>query len=164
MTDENIIIGNDEPMEEPHVNDYSFTQSSPMAEEVNAFAQNDVVSIQVQNSTCGWISEDGNATNDIDSSATIEDDNPYNSDGGSLYNTESEGVSTSDNEGKSAKEDGGEEKTPMLEKVDIEERKQQTFGGRMKHLYCPKCGHSWYSPSWDRWCPKTGCTGSPQEV
>lgn len=32
------------------------------------------------------------------------------------------------------------------------------------HLYCPKCGHTWYSPNWDTWCPKWGCTGRAKRM
>ena len=36
--------------------------------------------------------------------------------------------------------------------------------GGMYHLYCPKCGHTWYSPRWDNYCPKWGCTGSAKRM
>ena len=39
-----------------------------------------------------------------------------------------------------------------------------SFGSRLKHLYCPVCGHEWYSPDWPRYCPKSGCLGSPKEI
>lgn len=39
-----------------------------------------------------------------------------------------------------------------------------SFGSRMKHLYCPVCGHTWYSPDWPSYCPKSGCLGRPQEM
>lgn len=37
-------------------------------------------------------------------------------------------------------------------------------GSRMKHFYCPVCGHTWYSPDWPSYCPKSGCFGRPQEM
>lgn len=33
--------------------------------------------------------------------------------------------------------------------AEPEERSAST-----NHLYCEKCGHDWYSPRWDDWCPK----------
>lgn len=36
--------------------------------------------------------------------------------------------------------------------------------GSMYHLYCSKCGHTWYSPSWDNYCPKWGCTGRAKRM
>ena len=31
-------------------------------------------------------------------------------------------------------------------------------------LYCEKCGHTWYSPRWDDWCPKCGNRGRKYAV
>ena len=42
--------------------------------------------------------------------------------------------------------------------------KKDAEGQGMYHLYCPKCGHSWYSPSWDNYCPKWGCTGHAKRM
>lgn len=40
-----------------------------------------------------------------------------------------------------------------------------SFGGKVKyHLYCPVCGHEWYSPCWDNYCPQSGCTGRPKPM
>lgn len=49
------------------------------------------------------------------------------------------------------------------DKMPIEEAKDAEAQG-MYHLYCPKCGHVWYSPSWDTWCPKWGCTGRAKRM
>ena len=42
--------------------------------------------------------------------------------------------------------------------------KSPSFRGNMKHLYCPRCGHEWYSPNWDSYCPKSGCLGRPKPM
>ena len=34
----------------------------------------------------------------------------------------------------------------------------------MYHLYCDKCGHTWWSPSWDNYCPRWGCTGHARKM
>lgn len=32
------------------------------------------------------------------------------------------------------------------------------------HLMCTKCGHTWWSPYWDNYCPKYGCSGSARRI
>ena len=32
------------------------------------------------------------------------------------------------------------------------------------HLYCDRCGHTWYSSRWDNYCPKWGCNGSAKRM
>ena len=45
-----------------------------------------------------------------------------------------------------------------------EAKKDAEAQGSMCHLYCPKCGHTWYSPSCDNYCPKWGCTGRAKRM
>ena len=32
------------------------------------------------------------------------------------------------------------------------------------HLYCEKCGHEWYSSSWDNYCKRWGCPGRARRM
>lgn len=44
------------------------------------------------------------------------------------------------------------------------EEKKDAEGQGMYHLYCPKCGNTWWSPNWDNYCPKWGCYGKPERM
>lgn len=37
-------------------------------------------------------------------------------------------------------------------------------GDSVYHLYCPKCGHTWFSSHWDNYCPRWGCTGQARRM
>lgn len=39
-----------------------------------------------------------------------------------------------------------------------------SFRGSTSQYYCPVCGHTWWSPSWPTYCPKSGCLGSPKKM
>lgn len=57
-----------------------------------------------------------------------------------------------------------EELSPSIERTEIGYGDKVSFCGKVRHFYCPKCGHTWYEPGWPSYCPQFGCTGSPQEV
>lgn len=39
-----------------------------------------------------------------------------------------------------------------------------SFRGSTSQYYCPVCGHTWWSPYWPNYCPKSGCLGSPKKM
>ena len=57
-----------------------------------------------------------------------------------------------------------EEMKQAGEQKPVEANKDAEAQGSLYHLYCPKCGHTWYSPSWDNYCPKWGCTGRAKRM
>ena len=57
----------------------------------------------------------------------------------------------------------GETKQTDSEK-SVEATRDAEAQGSMYHLYCPKCGHTWYSPRWDNYCPQWGCTGRAKRM
>ena len=44
--------------------------------------------------------------------------------------------------------------------IEVDPKEAEAQG--MDRYYCPKCGHTFYSPSWPSYCPKWGCTGNPK--
>lgn len=32
------------------------------------------------------------------------------------------------------------------------------------HLYCDKCGHTWWSDNWPTYCVRWGCTGHAHQL
>ena len=57
-----------------------------------------------------------------------------------------------------------EEMKQTEEQKSADANKDAEAQGSMYHLYCPKCGHTWYSPNWDNYCPKWGCTGRAKRM
>lgn len=57
-----------------------------------------------------------------------------------------------------------EELSPPIERTEVGHCDKVSFCGKVRHFYCPDCGHTWHEPGWPSYCPKWGCTGRPQEV
>jgi hypothetical protein len=57
-----------------------------------------------------------------------------------------------------------EELSSSPETSEIGQGDKVSFCGKVRHFYCPDCGHTWHEPGWPSYCPKWGCTGRPQEV
>lgn len=57
-----------------------------------------------------------------------------------------------------------EVKKPEPQDPAKDDEKKNAEAEGMYHLYCPKCGHTWWSPSWDNYCPKWGCTGQARRM
>lgn len=56
-------------------------------------------------------------------------------------------------------------KRPINHALGHESENSLSFGKKVEyHLYCPVCGHEWYSPYWDNYCPQSGCTGTPKQM
>lgn len=44
--------------------------------------------------------------------------------------------------------------------IEVDPKEAEAQGA--DRYYCPKCGYTFYSPSWPNYCPKWGCTGRPR--